>query len=67
MFSLELVSDARVTDIYTRMQQILDFANNKLESFGSDGSGLLYTLDRQLRSVRTRADDVANWPNVRTQ
>jgi lysophospholipase len=25
---------------------------------------LIYVLSRQLRSVRTRADDVANWPNV---
>jgi lysophospholipase len=24
---------------------------------------LIYVLQRQLRSVRTRADDVANWPN----
>lgn len=28
-----------------------------------EGSGLLYVLSRQLREVRTRADDVSNWPN----
>lgn len=28
-----------------------------------DAAGLLYTLARQLREVRTRADDVANWPS----
>ncbi|KAI0092923.1 phospholipase B [Irpex rosettiformis] len=43
--------------------QILDFANNKISSFGKDGQGLLYSLQRLLRSTRTRADDVANWPN----
>lgn len=29
----------------------------------NDADGLLYTLSRQLQEVRTRADDVANWPN----
>ncbi|KII92542.1 hypothetical protein PLICRDRAFT_172619 [Plicaturopsis crispa FD-325 SS-3] len=44
--------------------QILDTGTNTLKSFSSqDGAGLLYVLARQLRSVRTRADDVANWPN----
>ncbi|KAI0339795.1 phospholipase B [Trametopsis cervina] len=43
--------------------QILDFANNRIDEFGQDGQALLYSLDRMLRSVRTRADDVANWPN----
>jgi lysophospholipase len=46
------------------LQQILDFAHNTLQSFSSsDGSALLYVLSRQLSAVRTRADDVANWPN----
>ena len=45
-------------------QQIFDFADNTLEGFDKDGSGLLYTLQRQLSEVKTRADDVANWPNV---
>ena len=48
------------------LQQILDFAHNKIDSFGKDGQGLLYSLQRLLRSTRTRADDVANWPSVRT-
>ncbi|KAF7321318.1 Lysophospholipase [Mycena kentingensis (nom. inval.)] len=41
--------------------QIFDFANNKIDS--SDRNTFTYLLDRQLRSVRTRKDDVANWPS----
>ncbi|KAG6917429.1 hypothetical protein DXG01_002515 [Tephrocybe rancida] len=44
--------------------QILDFASNTISAFSqNDGAALLYVLGRQLREVRTRADDVANWPN----
>lgn len=44
--------------------QILDFAHNTIDGFSdNDANGLLYTLRRQLDEVRTRADDVANWPN----
>ncbi|KAJ7680248.1 phospholipase B [Mycena polygramma] len=44
--------------------QIFDFAHNTLQGFSSsDSNTLIYILQRQLRSVRTRADDVANWPN----
>ncbi|KAG5642435.1 hypothetical protein DXG03_002781 [Asterophora parasitica] len=44
--------------------QLFDFARNKLSSFSDgDGAGLLYILSRQLQEVRTRADDVANWPS----
>ncbi|EJD02796.1 phospholipase B [Fomitiporia mediterranea MF3/22] len=44
--------------------QILDFAHNQLQGFSKgDASSLLYVLSRQLTEVRTRADDVANWPN----
>ncbi|KAJ7072397.1 phospholipase B [Mycena amicta] len=44
--------------------QIFDFANNKLQGFdSSDSNTFIYILQRQLRSVRTRDDDVANWPN----
>ncbi|KLO12267.1 phospholipase B [Schizopora paradoxa] len=44
--------------------QILDFADNTLEGFdSSDAKNLIYVLQRQLREVRTRAADVANWPN----
>ncbi|RDB16981.1 Lysophospholipase 1 [Hypsizygus marmoreus] len=44
--------------------QLFDFARNTISSFSkTDGDGLLYVLSRQLREVRTRADDVANWPN----
>jgi lysophospholipase len=46
--------------------QILDFADNTISGFSADdGAKFLYVLARQLREVRTRADDVANWPNVR--
>jgi len=45
-------------------QQFLDFAHNTLSQFSnSDSTGLLYLLSRQLKEVRTRANDVANWPN----
>ncbi|TFK44639.1 phospholipase B [Crucibulum laeve] len=44
--------------------QLFDFARNTISQFStSDAAGLLYVLSRQLREVRTRADDVANWPN----
>ncbi|KAJ7901752.1 phospholipase B [Mycena olivaceomarginata] len=44
--------------------QIFDFAHNTLQGFSSsDSNTLVYILQRQLRSVRTRGDDVANWPN----
>ncbi|KAF9478647.1 phospholipase B [Pholiota conissans] len=44
--------------------QILDFAHNTISQFSqNDGNALLYLLNRQLTDVRTRADDVANWPN----
>ncbi|KAJ3553109.1 hypothetical protein NP233_g12725 [Leucocoprinus birnbaumii] len=44
--------------------QILDFAHNTIQGFSSsDSKGILYVLQRQLAEVRTRADDVANWPN----
>lgn len=45
-------------------KQLFDFARNKVYDFSdTDSAGLLYVLARQLREVRTRADDVANWPN----
>ncbi|KAF8894137.1 phospholipase B [Infundibulicybe gibba] len=44
--------------------QILDFAHNKISQLSkSDSDGLLYVLSRELSAVRSRADDVANWPN----
>ena len=42
----------------------MDFARNTISDFSDeDGAGMLYVLSRLLRSVRTRADDVANWPS----
>lgn len=53
--------------ISLKKKQILDFAHNTLQDFSKgDSSGLLYVLQRQLTEVRTRYNDVANWPNVRT-
>ncbi|KAF9502000.1 phospholipase B [Pleurotus eryngii] len=44
--------------------QLFDFARNTIAGFSdSDSAGLLYVLSRQLQEVRTRADDVANWPS----
>ncbi|KAF7376080.1 Lysophospholipase [Mycena sanguinolenta] len=47
--------------------QIFDFGTNTLQSFSGfdsdDSNTIVYILERQLRSVRTRDDDVANWPN----
>ncbi|ETW80449.1 hypothetical protein HETIRDRAFT_384983 [Heterobasidion irregulare TC 32-1] len=44
--------------------QILDFGRNTISGFqGSSASAILYVLSRQLQEVRTRADDVANWPS----
>jgi lysophospholipase len=49
---------------YLALQQILDFGRNTISQFSkSDSSTLLYLLSRQLQDVRTRANDVANWPN----
>ncbi|KAH9011013.1 phospholipase B [Lactarius pseudohatsudake] len=44
--------------------QILDFAHNTIQGFDhSAAQGLLNMLSRQLGALRTRADDVANWPS----
>ena len=52
------------TDIHISPQQILDFAHNTIYQMQpNDAAGLLFVLKRQLQQVRTRADDVANWPN----
>ncbi|KAI0066051.1 phospholipase B [Artomyces pyxidatus] len=44
--------------------QILDRAHNDIQGFDdSAAKSILYVLSRQLAEVRTRADDVANWPS----
>ena len=49
----------------THFEQILDFAHNKIEGFDdTTAKSLLNILGRQLTDLRTRADDVANWPSV---
>jgi len=54
--------------IYTPChQQILDVARNTIEGLDDSSSkSLLLLLGRQLAELRTRADDVANWPSVRS-
>ncbi|KAH9963851.1 phospholipase B [Russula dissimulans] len=48
----------------TLFNQILDFAHNKIDGFDDSSSkSILLILSRQLAELRTRADDVANWPN----
>lgn len=47
------------------LQQLLDHETNQLAGFEpDDATGLSQVLRQQLQDVRTRADDVANWPNV---
>ncbi|KAA1473978.1 phospholipase B [Dentipellis sp. KUC8613] len=44
--------------------QILDFADNKIQGMDDNSAhALLQMLQRQLQDVRSRADDVANWPS----
>ncbi len=48
-------------------QSILDSAHDKIEGLDDTSSkSILLLLSRQLAALRTRADDVANWPNVRS-
>ena len=48
-------------------QTILDAANNKIIGLDKNSQkGLLSILTRLLDQFRSRADDVANWPNVRS-
>jgi len=47
-------------------QQIFDFVHNTIEGLDkSSAKAILQMVRRMLDSFRTRADDVANWPNVR--
>ncbi|KAI0295829.1 phospholipase B [Multifurca ochricompacta] len=44
--------------------QILDFAHNTIQGFdNNDAKSILLMLNRQLSELRTRANDVANWPS----
>ena len=48
-------------------QKIIDVARNRIEGLDDSSSkSILLLLSRQLAELRTRADDVANWPNVRS-
>jgi hypothetical protein len=56
-----------IDDLYPYNQQILDIALQKINGFDdTSAKGLMLVLSRQLGELRTRADDVANWPNVRS-
>lgn len=47
------------------MQELLNNAEKSLSGFSSkDGAGILFMLSQLLKEVTTRAEDVANWPNV---
>jgi lysophospholipase len=47
------------------VQPSLNNAKKTLDGFSSgDTSGILFMLDQLLKNVITRAEDVANWPNV---
>jgi hypothetical protein len=48
-------------------QQIFDFINNTIQGMDkSSAKAILLMLDRLLEAFRSRSDDVANWPNVRS-
>lgn len=48
-------------------QQIFDFINNTIEGMDKNSAkAILNMVRRMLDAFRTRADDVANWPNVRS-
>jgi lysophospholipase len=48
-------------------QQIFDFAHNTIEGMDDNSAKALLNMVRQmLDAFRTRADDVANWPSVRS-
>jgi lysophospholipase len=64
-FQRQFVMSVNALSRLTSAQQIIDFGTNTLAGFrDKEGGALLYVLARQLRQVRTRADDVANWPSV---
>lgn len=51
---------------HAQLQELLNKADDALDGFGDDESkGLVFMLKQLLGDVNTRADDVANWPNVR--
>ncbi len=45
-------------------QQIFDHIHNLVGFDKSSSKAILLLVDRMLQAFRTRADDVANWPNV---
>ena len=48
-------------------QQIVDFINNTIQGLDNNSAkAILSMVRRLLDAFRTRADDVANWPNVRS-
>ncbi len=46
-------------------QQILDHGRDAIQGFDNNSAkGILLMLSRMAAQFRSRADDVANWPNV---
>ena len=65
---LSLVICLRGIEAYARLQQqIFDRIDNTIQGFDKySAKAILLILSRQLAEFRTRADDVAVWPNVRS-
>jgi hypothetical protein len=48
-------------------QQIADFVHNTIQGMDKNSAKAIFQMvDRLLEAFRSRADDVANWPNVRS-
>jgi hypothetical protein len=48
-------------------QQIFDFVHNTIQGMDKNSAkAILQMVNRMVDAFRTRADDVANWPNVRS-
>jgi hypothetical protein len=51
----------------TAHQQLLDDIHNTIQGMDKNSAkAILSMVDRMLETFRSRADDVANWPNVRS-
>jgi hypothetical protein len=48
-------------------QQIFDFVHNTIKGMDKNSAkAILLMVDRLVEAFRSRSDDVANWPNVRS-
>ena len=56
-----------LTIAHTAISQIVDFIHNTIQGMdNNDAKAILQMVNRMLEAFRSRADDVANWPNVRS-